>query len=337
MKITREIIRLTGEKDSYIYEPRDKQSVLKVKGELCRSFIGYRESSGTKVLIKKLHPRLMNSKNSITRFVKESSFVFDHPAIAGIDDIVVSENGISLVREYIDGIDMKSINDSKWSKKVSDRFLVQSIIRLLDALEFVHRKGVIHCDLKPSNIIIHYNQKGEPDFDNPDIKLIDFGLAQLSGAIAQDKNQKLPFSFIYAPPEQVLNKWNLINPTVDIYSMGITLYELIGKRTPFWSENPMMIMQLQIAQSLQPVPQIPDQLMEIIRKASARARLQKPPWTYPKAELDRMLTEAQQERYQTAGQLKEALSKTLSSKPTLKITHQPDGTDHSGQNQFPGT
>ncbi len=305
------IIRLTGKLDNYLLDPNNRDCVLKTNGELSSSQIGYKVSDGSKVIIKRIHPRLMGNQDAIKRFAREASFQVIHPGIECIRELIYQDNNIFLVRDYIEGIDLKSLLNGKWRKLITTRFVVNCTIKTLEALEELHKNNIIHCDIKPSNIVLLNALENSPDFSNPGIKLIDFGLAQNYLELRNDRKTKLPFSFIYAPPEQVLGFHELINPTCDIYSLGVTMYELLCMKTPFHNENPMITLQLQIAGKLTKNRRIDDKLFDIIAKATSKPALTRPPNSYSKRELNKLLKEAQNKRYQTASDFRQDLTDFL--------------------------
>ena len=87
----------------------------------------------------------------------------------------------------------------------------------------------------------------------------------------------MSFALIYSPPEQVLNCPELINATTDIYSLAITLYELLTRKVPFSNPHPTLLMHLQLVQALPKHRNIPDLLFEILQRATAKYSFQRPP------------------------------------------------------------
>ncbi|MFH2142102.1 MAG: serine/threonine-protein kinase, partial [Bacteroidota bacterium] len=233
---------LKGKSDNYILDKEDANSFVNSKGKISTVFTGIRESDKQQVVIKEIN--LKTSIESIDLLIKEGEFRFNHINLVQTFDHVIIDSKLYIIREYIAGIDLKNlILSRKTRKKTSTDFFLKCGIQVCDALEYLHQENTIHCDIKPSNIIVCKNSDNY-DFNNPVIKLIDYGFSTDQSS----KNkifEKQTFALMYSPPEQLLKIYSLINETSDIYSLGITLYELITGKNPFYSENPLKIMTLQ--------------------------------------------------------------------------------------------
>lgn len=138
-----------------------------------------------------------------------------------------------------------------------------AVCQVLDALEYVHSRGVIHRDIKPSNIMVE---------EGYNVRLMDLGIARMN-----DGNSFSKYGFIgtpqYAAPEQILReKTGLvqINASTDIYALGITFYELLTGRNPFNSEVEADILTRQLRETLPADKSIPKRLMQVIWKATEK-------------------------------------------------------------------
>lgn len=300
---------IATEKDTYFLE--DKKDAFSSKGKFSYVFKGYRESDNKKVLIKFFNSKLAKKKDEETRFQLEAALRFNHPNLIETLDYKESGKEKVLIREYLEGKDLKELINSFWfPKKKRIEFAKHVAIQVLEALKTIHNLGIYHRDIKPSNIFVEYDENGKINFAHPKIKLIDFGLAKIE-KIKKSWGYKVPFSLVYSPPEQILNFHHLVNQTSDIYSLGITLYQLITRQIPFDSEISMKLITLQLTYDLPENPKIPKAWMEILSKASAKHRFRKPPDKYPPIEVQDMLISGQNKRFANAEEMLEEIQSKI--------------------------
>lgn len=221
----------------------DVYGKYKIERELGRGGMGvvylasFSESFGKEVFRKEVALKTINpvqrlDARSIRAFLQEIKTLaeLDHPNIARFLDIGTSEKGKPfLVMEYVEGL---SLTDYCNSKKFSVAERLAFFSKILDAVEYSHRRGFIHCDLKPNNILV--GSDGVP-------KVIDFGIASKYGSFISDKDTKTnffrhSFTLDYASPEQIKGEKKLTEKT-DIYSLGVVLYELLTGKLPIEFEN----------------------------------------------------------------------------------------------------
>jgi len=165
--------------------------------------------------------------NSFRRkFMREAKRLsqFDHPNIVKVID-VFEENGTAyMVMEYVEGETLQQLVDRKG--KLSEKEALEYIIPLCDALEVVHEKGLLHLDIKPSNILIK-KQTNTP-------VLIDFGISKFTEASGVDHSTSTPVALTkgYAPLEQYGQDLSKLTALTDVYSVAATLYKLVTGVTP---------------------------------------------------------------------------------------------------------
>jgi serine/threonine protein kinase len=183
------------------------------------------------VAIKILRDNLIDSQEFIVRFKKEaqSAARLSHINITAIYDIDFTDNLNYIVMEYIDGISLKKFIDDQ--KKISWEESLNILIQTSKALENAHRNNIIHRDIKPDNILI--NEDGV-------IKVSDFGIAKLlSSATEITQKGVIMGSLYYMSPEQIRGK--KLDIRTDIYSLGVTFYEMVTGELPFLGTNIMSI------------------------------------------------------------------------------------------------
>jgi serine/threonine protein kinase/Tfp pilus assembly protein PilF len=152
-----------------------------------------------------------------------------HPHIVRIHDFVHDERSGCISMEYIDGETLSNLRSEKEQRVFEPDEIATWISQLCDALDYAHnRANVIHCDLKPANLMV--NQRG-------DLKISDFGIARSLG----DSGSRLTVekgrsgTLVYMSPQQ-LNGERCTHMD-DIYSLGASIYELLTSKPPFYSGN----------------------------------------------------------------------------------------------------
>ncbi|MBZ0263477.1 protein kinase [bacterium] len=179
-----------------------------------------------KVLIKRLHPELTKDPDMTIRFEREAQALglIRHPNIVHIYDYQADEESVHLVVEWVPGGSVADLLVKHGA--VSEREAVAIAVDILDGLSTAHKAGIIHRDIKPDNLLISHGGS---------IKITDFGLSQFEGSPALTQQGMVIGTPAYMPPEVI----NTGNATVksDLYSVGVTLYELVTGENPFLGTN----------------------------------------------------------------------------------------------------
>jgi len=214
------------------------------------------------VAIKILKEEFREDAAFLRRFEQEAHAVLglNHENIVRSYD-VGSDNGLPyIVLEYVEGSTLKECI------RAQGRFQTRSAVNLaaqvLDALSHAHERGVIHRDVKPQNIIV--NSRGHA-------KLTDFGIARNADASTVTyAGANIIGSVHYLSPEQAMGK--SVTAESDIYSMGVTLYEMVTGTLPFEGENTVSValqhIQAEITPPIALVPTLPPALNDVILRAT---------------------------------------------------------------------
>jgi len=188
------------------------------------------------VAVKCLHARMLSDKNSILRFQKEAQAAgnLNHPHIVKIHQYGLDTNKRPfLVMDYLEGQSLQELIDGDARVPVEEALRI--MIDAADGLDQAHKKGVVHRDFKPSNIMLV-----KTDEEDNCVKLVDFGIAKLVSPPGEEKHNltqtgEMLGSPNYMSPEQCL-MLELDNRS-DIYAFGCTLFAALTGRAPFSSTN----------------------------------------------------------------------------------------------------
>lgn len=194
-----------------------------------------------KVAIKELPPYLLAEELTIQRFKQEATALarLSHPNIVQVYDLVVNKDKIFMVLEYIKGQDLSEFLAENGPLKQDEG--IKLISKIAQALSVAHENGIIHRDIKPANILL-------TDWMEP--KITDFGIARLSTDSSLTQEGLTLGSPPYMSPEQCSGKE--IDHRSDIYSLGITFYELLTGAVPFEGDIVSILSQHLTQQPVQP-------------------------------------------------------------------------------------
>lgn len=212
------------------------------------------------VAVKILKDEIAGDEPSVKRFKNESRAVsmLSHPNIVNVYDVSVRDNIKYIVMEYVDGITLK--NYMRHRQVLNLREIISYTTQILRALDHAHKKGIIHRDIKPQNIML---------LKNGAIKVMDFGIAKLPNAETVTMTDKAIGTVYYISPEQVSG--GQIDSRSDLYALGVMLYEMATGQLPFTAETPVSVALMQVNDTAIPPrqinPQIPAGLEQIILRA----------------------------------------------------------------------
>ena len=220
--------------------------------------------TGRQVAIKIPHPEMEADPVLYDRFKREAEIGerMHHPGVMKVlpDD---SKSTVYMIMEWVQGRLLRQI--IREQRVVPPDRAIKIAVAICDALDYIHRNGVVHRDLKPENIMVD---------DRDEVKLIDFGIAGQAGArrLTFGKLSQVMGTADYISPEQVKGKRG--DGRSDIYSLGVMLYEMLTGTPPFTGSNPFVVMNDRLVNNPVPPrelnPAISPQLQEVVYRAMER-------------------------------------------------------------------
>jgi len=211
------------------------------------------------VALKFLTSDLIQDPEAKERFIHEAkaASALDHPNICGIHAIEEFEGQQFIDMEFVEG---RTIGALLKDKELSLKSVLEIAIQIGEGLNAAHKKGVVHRDLKPDNIML--TAEGV-------VKITDFGLAKLIGASKLTKSHSTLGTFFYMSPEQA--QGTEIDHRSDIFSSGAVLYEMVTGRRPFRGEHEAAIIYSLLNDTLEPLARykanVPYELQRVVDKA----------------------------------------------------------------------
>lgn len=270
-------------KDVYLYNERQQPLGAGAMGVVYK---GMDVSTNTPVAIKRVMDQYADIPEIRYRAYQEADLMFRHPNLVemlGCCELAPNRGPLFLVSNFVNGENIDTfINRHVRNLPNAEKRICELFYPVLDALAYIHQKGIIHMDIKPSNIMMENGRN---------VRLMDLGIANISDAVNTSTSGMMGTPK-YAAPEQFsdIHRNSKLTASTDIYEAGVTLYELITKHNPF-SANSVAEAKEKHSEMILPMTQgLSKPVYDVIRKATD---------IYPEG------------RYQSAGEMKMALMRAV--------------------------
>jgi eukaryotic-like serine/threonine-protein kinase len=215
------------------------------------------------VALKVMHADLARDGDFVSRFIGEAKSVakLSHPNIVGVYDQGADGQYLYLVMEYVPGWTLRAMLQERGWLPWQEALSVMDPV--LAGLAAAHQAGIVHRDVKPENVLITADGR---------VKVVDFGLARATAAVGNTRAGQIIGSVSYIAPEQVTG--GRTDARTDVYSAGITLFEILTGRKPFTGESPLAIAYAHVNSDVPTVSTvvggIPPSVDQLVRAATSR-------------------------------------------------------------------
>lgn len=246
------------------------------KGGMAEVYIGTHTTLHRAVAVKFLKADLQEEPELRDRFEREARVIamLRHPNIVQIFDFDSYQNQPYLVMEYVPGTSLGSyLRELHKKKQRLELPQVQYLLRkVAEALAYAHKNNVVHRDVKPANILLTSHSTpvsvDQPLPDDVEPILTDFGLVRFIQSNTQTTTGTITGTPAYMSPEQA--RGDRADTRTDVYSLGVTVYEMLAGRVPFEADSTLSVLHMQIYDPPPPIEGLSQRLQEVIDRALAK-------------------------------------------------------------------
>jgi serine/threonine-protein kinase len=228
---------------------------------------------GREVAIKVLPAHFLQDRSFLERFNREVRIIarLKHPRVLPVYDFGEQDGLPYIVMAYMEGGNLtQRIRQTRGGMQLAE--VIRLVGQIAEGLDYAHQKGIIHRDLKPSNVLLD---------EQSNVYLSDFGIAKVTAETAQLTGSGVIGTPSYMAPE--LSTPDGLTPLVDIYALGVTLFQMLTGRLPYEAPTPLGVI---MAHATQPIPDVrryrpdlPPGVQPVIEAGMAKD----PAWRYPRA------------------------------------------------------
>lgn len=239
------------------------------EGGMARVYLGRDVRLNRRVAVKVLHSHYASDPNFLSRFHHEAQAAANlrHPSIVDVYDVGQDGDMQYIVMEYVEGSDLKSAILQQGMLPIDRAVAIAEAVA--EGLDAAHQAELVHRDIKPQNIMIGPSDR---------VKITDFGIAKSQLSTAMTETGITFGTADYISPEQA--KGQAATPSSDLYSLGVTLYEMLTGRLPFNGESSIAVAMQHVSTEPPPLrmynPRVPPQLEALVLRALDKNPSQRP-------------------------------------------------------------
>jgi serine/threonine protein kinase len=266
-----------------------------------------------KVAIKFLPRHISGNSDERKRFEIEAkaAAALNHPNIATIHAIEESDDEIFIVMEYIAGKELKEVVGAHSGAPMPSNEIIKYSIQIAEGLQAAHKRGIIHRDIKSTNIMITEEAR---------IKIMDFGLAKVSGDVQVTQVGTTIGTAVYMSPEQA--RGEEVDHRTDIWSLGVVLYEMATGQLPFKGNYEQAVIYAILNEPYTVIaelnPEIPQNLQAVIEKSLKKDVNER------YTEISEILVDLQNNQTFSPGEILDRREKSISVLPFKNMSPDPD-------------
>jgi tRNA A-37 threonylcarbamoyl transferase component Bud32/cytoskeletal protein RodZ len=254
-----------------VVDTRYRAIELLGSGGMAEVYLAHDAVLDREVALKVLSRRYADDDEVIERFRSEarSAAALSHPNVVSIYDRGETEDGTYyIVMEYVAGGTLKEqiLREGPFLPHTAAAVATQ----VAEALKEAHRRGIVHRDVKPQNILVT---------ESGDVKVADFGIARAASSSSLTRTGIVLGSVHYMSPEQAIGL--PIDPRSDLYSLGVVLYEMLTGEPPYDAENPISIAMKHVDGRLRPPQEVDPSISEGMNAITVRLLAKDPEERYP--------------------------------------------------------
>jgi serine/threonine-protein kinase len=241
-------------------------------GGMADVYCAYDHQLGRQIALKVLHRRFARDREFVERFRREASAAagLQHPNVVGVFDRGEYDGTYYIAMEYLPGRTLKDV--IREETPIDQLRAIDYAIQILQAASFAHRRGVVHRDIKPHNVIVGSDGR---------LKVTDFGIAR-AGASEMTETGSIMGTAQYLSPEQAQGQ--RVGAQSDLYSTGVVLFEMLTGRVPFVGESAVSIALKHVSEEPPPLRSLRPEVHPRLEQAVGRALLKDPAQRYASAD-----------------------------------------------------